>query len=54
MRGHHSTPPTAMKTNKKNDYLSLLNFVMQGGWEVVIDFQKDGKSIHTETMNIKI
>jgi hypothetical protein len=54
MRGHHATGPDKIKTNKKNDYLMPVNFVMPGGWEIVLTFQKDGKSVYDGIILVNI
>ncbi|GBR76453.1 hypothetical protein NO2_0995 [Candidatus Termititenax persephonae] len=54
MRGHHTTPPTKIQTNQNEDYLFPVNFVMRGGWEIVLDFQENGETIATQSINVRI
>jgi hypothetical protein len=54
MRGHHSSPPTTIQTNKQNVYLFPVNLVMRGRWEIVLSFQKDNKEIHKELITLDI
>jgi hypothetical protein len=54
MRGHHSSPPTVIQTNKQDIYLFPINFMMRGRWEVILSFQKDNKEIHREIITLDI
>jgi hypothetical protein len=54
MRGHHASGPDKIKTNKKNEYLMPVDFVMPGGWEIILTFQKDGKDIYTGKILVNI
>ena len=54
--GMHRNPgkPVAMQLNKKNDYLTPINFVMRGTWEIVLTFQKNGKNLYSGTFSVEI
>jgi hypothetical protein len=54
MRGHHSSGPVKFRQNKSGDYLMPLNSVMRGKWEILLEFQEDGKNIFTGIININI
>ncbi|MDR0645432.1 MAG: FixH family protein [Elusimicrobiota bacterium] len=54
MRGHHATGPDKIKTNKKNEYLMPVDFVMPGDWEIILTFQKDGQNIYTGEISVNI
>ncbi|MDR1499238.1 MAG: FixH family protein [Rickettsiales bacterium] len=48
MRGHHTFKTSPITINKNRDYLLPVHFAMPGDWEIVLTFQQNGKSIHTE------
>jgi hypothetical protein len=54
MRGHHASGPDKIKTNKKNEYLMPVNFVMPGEWEIILDFHKDGENIYSGEILVSI
>jgi hypothetical protein len=54
MRGHHTTPPKPVQTNKNRDYLYPVDLVMRGEWEIVLSFQKDGQEIYNGVILLKV
>jgi len=54
MRGAHSTGDQLFKLNKRGDYLLPVNVVMPGGWEIVLNFLKDRKSIYMGTVRFNV
>jgi nitrogen fixation protein FixH len=54
MRGHHDTGPVEFKLNKKGDYLLPVDAVMPGGWDVRLEFSKDGQVIYRGSINFNI
>jgi hypothetical protein len=54
MRGHHAAGPDKIKTNKKNEYLMPVDFVMPGGWEIILTFQRDGEDVYTGEILVNI
>jgi hypothetical protein len=54
MRGHHDTGPVEFKLNKKGDYLLPVDAVMPGGWDVRLEFSKDGQVIYRGSINFDI
>ncbi|GMO57334.1 MAG: hypothetical protein Ta2D_03090 [Rickettsiales bacterium] len=54
MRGHHATPPSSLTANSNNDYLLPVNFVMRGGWEIVIEFSEGDNLLHKETILLNL
>ncbi|MCL1911232.1 MAG: FixH family protein [Leptospirales bacterium] len=54
--GVHRNPgkPVPMQLNNKNDYLTPVNFVMRGTWEVVLTFQQKGKNLYSATLLVDI
>jgi len=54
--GMHRNPgkPIQMQLNKNNDYLAPINFVMRGPWDIVLTFQQNGKTMHSETFSVEI
>jgi hypothetical protein len=54
MRGHHDTGPVEFKLNKKGDYLLPVDVVMPGGWDVRLEFSKDGQVIYRGSINFDV
>jgi hypothetical protein len=54
MRGHHATTVDSIAQNKKGAYLLPVNFVMQGGWEIVLTFKDASKDIFVGVINVEI
>jgi len=46
--------PVLMQLNKKNDYLTPINFVMHGTWEITLIFQQNGKNLYSGTFPVEI
>ncbi|WP_417911551.1 FixH family protein [Candidatus Electronema sp. TJ] len=54
MRGHHDSGPVEFKLNKKGDYLLPVDVVMPGGWDVRLEFSKDGQVIYRGSINFDV
>jgi hypothetical protein len=54
MRGGHATTVDSIQKNKKGVYLLPVNFVMQGGWEIVLTFKDADKNIFVGVINVEI
>ncbi len=54
MRGHHDTGQVEFKLNKKGDYLLPVDVVMPGGWDVRLEFSKDGQVIYRGSINFDV
>lgn len=54
MRGHHDSGPVDFKLNKKGDYLLPVDVVMPGGWDVRLEFSKDGQVIYRGSINFDV
>ena len=54
MRGHHDTGPVEFKLNKKGDYLLPVDVVMPGGWDVRLEFSKNGQVLYRGSINFDV
>ncbi|MDR1998301.1 MAG: FixH family protein [Candidatus Margulisbacteria bacterium] len=54
MRGHHASGLQTIKTNKNKEYLFPVNFVMRGGWEIVLSFQDQDAELYSGLILVKI